>query len=141
MAMNDAERRAFLDQVRPAILSVNEPGRGPQASPVWFDQLENGDLWLVTQTYTQKAKLMPVGARVSLTVQRHKRPYAYVSAEGPVISVVPYTLDDDLYPMAVRYLGEEAARAFIEGRRDSFNPDTAIRVTMRPERYLSADNA
>ncbi len=131
--------RVFLAEVRPAILSLNDDGRGPLASPVWYDQLDNGDIWFVTQSSSRKGRLIDVGTRLSLTVQRETSPYAYVSVEGPVVEVRPYTLEDDLLPMATRYLGEDGGRAYVDGSRAGFNAETSIRVTVRPERYLSAD--
>ena len=82
---------------------------------------------------------MNVGTRITLTAQRHKSPYAYVSAEGPITGIHPYTLDGDLLPMATRYLGDEGGQAYVDGARTSFNPETSVRITMRPERFLSAN--
>jgi hypothetical protein len=139
MKMSENESRAFLAAVRPAILSLNEAGRGPLSSPVWYDQNDDGSLWFVTQSHSRKGKLMSVGTRITLTVQRHKAPYAYVSAEGPITEIRPYTLEDDLLPMASRYLGAEGGQAYIDGARDGFNLETSIRLTMQPERILSTD--
>jgi hypothetical protein len=139
MKMNEHAYRAFLTEVRPAILSLNDADRGPLCSPVWYDQNNDGSLWFVTQSHSRKGKLMSVGTRITLTVQRHKAPYAYVSAEGPIVEIRPYTLEDDLLPMASRYLGTEGGQAYVDGARDGFNPQTSIRLTMQPDRILSTD--
>ena len=137
--MTAAERMAFLNEVRPAILSLNDPERGPLASPVWFDMLETGDLWFVTQSDIRKGRLITLGGRITLTVQRHSPPYAYVSVEGPVTEIRPYELEVDLLPMATRYLGADGGRRYVDDARAGNNPETSIRVTMRSETWRTVD--
>ena len=137
--MTAAERMAFLKEARPAILSLNDPERGPLASPVWYDVLDNGDLWFVTQSHIRKGRLITPGGRITLTVQRHARPYAYVSAEGPVIEIRPYDVETDLLAMATRYLGTQGGRQYVDDARAGNNPETSIRVTLRPEHWRTVD--
>ncbi len=141
MRMSETDCRAFLAEVRPAILSLNDPGQGPLASPVWFDLNADGTLWFVTQSHTRKGKLMQVGSRITLTVQKETSPYAYVSAEGPITEIRPYTLEADLLPIASRYLGPTGGQAYIDRARDGFNPATSIRLTMHPERLRNVNYA
>ncbi len=141
MHMTASERLAFLKEVRPAILSLTVAERGPLASPVWYDVAANGDLCFLTQSHTRKGKLIAADGHITLTVQRHEVPYAYVSAEGPVIEIRAYDLETDLLAMATRYLGAEGGRQYADNARAGNDPATSIRVTMRPERWRTADYA
>ena len=54
-------------------------------------------------------------------------------------AVVPYDADTDLRAMAARYLGDEEAAGFVEGMRETVAKGTGIKVSCKPERWLSAD--
>lgn len=139
--MSEAERNAFLAEPRSAILSISQKGQGPLAMPVWYDQAPNGELYFLTQSSSRKGKLLFVGKRISLSVQRDNSPYAYVTAEGPITTIEPYTLEGDLQPMASRYLGTEGGAAYVEGARESHDAKTSVKVSVRPERWLTVDYA
>ena len=148
MAMTKDQREAFLAAPRVAVLNVPREGRGPLSSPVWYDfdpGITEAPVWFLTQTTSIKGKLLKEGLRVSLTVQTETIPYAYVSIEGPVVSIEPYDFDADLLPMAVRYRGEEGGRAYVErakaAPRERPASETCIKVSMRPEEWLSLDFA
>ncbi|MDP6345385.1 MAG: pyridoxamine 5'-phosphate oxidase family protein [Alphaproteobacteria bacterium] len=137
--MNRSEREAFLAEVRVAMLCLTEAGRGPLVAPVWYDYRPGGDLWFLTQSTSRKGRLIAPGGRLTLAVQIDAPPYQYVSVEGPVIAVEPYDLDADLLPMAQRYLGGQGGIDYVEGSRPTHDPAKSVKVTVRPERWLSAD--
>ncbi len=137
--MSRAEREAFLREPRPAILSIPQEGKGPLSSPVWFDFEEGGDFWILMQSDSRKGQLMQVGTCVSLCAQRETRPYIYVSVEGPVVAVAAYDADTDLLAMATRYLGEAGGAQYVETMRPKFANGRGIKVTIKPERWVSSD--
>lgn len=138
LAMSKAEREAFLGAVRVAVLAIPDSGRGPLSAPVWY-RYDGGRLVFLTQSTSRKGRLLGVGTRVSLTVQTETAPYAYVSVEGPVSAIEPYSLEYDLLPMAVRYLGEADGRAYVDGTREGWDAATSIKVSVEPRRWLSVD--
>lgn len=140
--MTKEEREAFLGEPRVAILSIPEDGRGPQSSPVWYAYEPGGDVVFVTQDITRKAALLSAanGVRVSLTVQEATRPYRYVSVEGPVVSVEKGDLYRDLVPIAARYLDAADVQAFTDNMKASFEKTGRLKITVRPERWLSTDH-
>jgi hypothetical protein len=139
--MNKSEREAFLAEPRVAVLSIPQEGLGPLSSPVWFDYEPGGVIWFLIQSNSRKGELLTLGQRVSLCMQRETRPYAYVSVEGPVVALEPYSLDDDLAPMANRYLGEEAGAAYADGMRERHALGNSLKVTVEPENWRTVDYA
>ena len=129
----------FLRDPRPAILSIPRDGKGPLSSPVWFDFEPGGDFWVLMQSDSRKGKLIQVGTCVSLCAQQEAKPYKYVSVEGPVLAIKIYGLDTDLLAMASRYLGEPGGAQYVETMRDKFAQGNGIKVTIKPERWLSLD--
>ncbi len=137
--MSRAEREAFLRDPRPAILSIPQEGKGPLSSPVWFDFEAGGDFWVLMQSDSRKGQLIRVGTCVSLCAQQEARPYKYVSAEGPVVAVAAYDADTDLLAMASRYLGAAGGAQYVEAMGEKFAQGQGIKVTIKPERWLSLD--
>lgn len=131
--MTMAEKQAFLADLHVGVLAIPEPDRGPLCVPVWYDYRPGGDLWFITEPQSRKGQLLRAGVRISLCAQTETAPYRYVSIEGPVTAIEPAA--DQLLPMAVRYLGEQAGRAYADGARASID----ILVRVRPERWLAVD--
>ena len=139
--MSKAEREAFLMEARVGVLAIPDGERGPLSSPVWYDYEPDGELWFLTQSTARKGQLLAVGGRVSLLVQTDSSPYSYVSVEGPVSNIVPSDLLADLQPMAQRYLGERGGKDYAAGLTESYAKGNAIKVFIRPERWLTVDYA
>ena len=53
-----------------------------------------------------------------------------------VTSTRPADIERDIRPMAVRYLGERSGDAYVASVAPKLNE---VRITMRPERWLSQD--
>ncbi|WP_163699724.1 hypothetical protein [Mycolicibacterium sarraceniae] len=68
-------------------------------------------------------------------VQHEEPPYQYVVVEASVAEVTDPTPPEVLEEIAVRYLGEEAARQFARSRDGHAN----VLFTFRPDRWLSAE--
>lgn len=131
-AMTVAEREAFLADVRVGVLSIEQPGRGPLALPVWY-RYEDGVVRISMSGTSVKAQLLRAAGRATLTVQAEELPYRYVSIEGPVVLGPP---DGDDAAFATRYLGEEIGAWYLEA-----NPVTedTVHAQLTPERWLTKD--
>ena len=70
-------------------------------------------------------------------MQDERPPFAYVSVEGPVIEIADDDRELHEIPMAIRYLGEQGGRDYIE----SLPPSEWKRYIMRPERWFTLDGA
>ncbi|HVR29345.1 MAG TPA: pyridoxamine 5'-phosphate oxidase family protein, partial [Thermoanaerobaculia bacterium] len=121
------------------VLSVNAPGRGPLSMPIWYGYEPGGSVWFVTERDSRKGELLAEGARVSLCVQTEAAPYRYVSVEGPVTEITPGDVERDTRPLARRYLGTKRGDRYVESTGGEGSHDNTIRVSMRPERWLSVD--
>ena len=133
MTMSQAEKEAFLADVHVGVLSIPEPGRGPLTAPVWYDYTPGGDIWVVTGPQSRKGKLLAEGVAVSLCSQQEQMPYKYVSVEGIVDRITEH--NEEILPMAIRYLGEEQGRAYYETTTSQEN----VVVYIRPRRWLAVD--
>lgn len=127
------ERQAFLTDVHVGIIAIAEPDRAPLAVPVWYSYEPGGDVQVLMQGDSRKMVGIEAAGRFSLCAQQEAPPYKYVTAEGPVSSVLPYD-EADLLTMATRYLGEEGGRAYVAGSGGS-----GVMVSMTPEHWLSTD--
>jgi nitroimidazol reductase NimA-like FMN-containing flavoprotein (pyridoxamine 5'-phosphate oxidase superfamily) len=135
--MAQEQRETFLADVHVAILSLNQPDRGPLSVPVWYWYKPGGQLWFETEPGSRKGRLLDIGTRVSLCVQDETPPYAYVSVEGPITKIAEDDLEQHQIPMAIRYLGETGGREFI----DSLPPTEWKRYILSPDRWLSYDGS
>ena len=139
LAMTKQERETFLAEVRVAIISIPEAGRGPLTVPIWYAYEPGGEVRVWTDGQSRKARLLDQAERFSLCVQQETEPYKYVSVEGPVVAIEPLDFERDLRPLVYRYLGPEAGDQFIERLGGSSAIEGDILIRMRPERWLSED--
>ncbi len=138
--MTPAAREAFLASVHVGVLSIVEPDLGPLTVPIWYAYESGGDVWLWTDTTSRKAALLRQAERASLCVQQETQPYKYVSIEGPITAITPATTAD-IRQLAIRYLGADAADAYVAGLAGGGATDTDCVVRIRPERWLTFDEA
>ena len=139
--MTKAEREAFLAEVHVGVICIAEPGRGPLAAPIWYGYAPGGELWIVTERDSRKGRLLARAARVSLCAQSEQLPYKYVSVEGPITAIVPSDVERDERALAHRYLGRELGDRYIVDTGGAESRSANIRVTLRPERWLTTDYA
>jgi nitroimidazol reductase NimA-like FMN-containing flavoprotein (pyridoxamine 5'-phosphate oxidase superfamily) len=141
LQMSKDEREAFLAGLHVGVLSIAEPGRGPLSVPIWYAYQPGGELWLVTDRGSRKGRLLERAGRISLCVQSEKPPYKYVSVEGPITAIVPSQLERDVRPLAHRNLGREVGDRYVAETGGAESRGGSIRVSLRPERWLSVDYA
>jgi len=131
--MTTAEKQAFLAEPHVGVLSIARADAGPLTVPVWYDYRPGATLWFLTDRNSRKGRLLEVGTRVSLCAQTEEAPYRYVSVEGPVTALD--AVSDELLPMAIRYLGEEGGRAYV----DSSDVEDNVVVRIEPQNWLAVD--
>lgn len=137
--MTRAEREAFLSETRVAVISVEDPGRGPLAVPVWYRYEPGGDLFFVTGKASLKAQSIAAAGRLSLLVQTEIPPYRYVSVEGrAVLEGVP-DYEQDVRAVATRYLGEAAAKQYLKSTGGEAAREASVLVRLTPERWRTVD--
>jgi hypothetical protein len=139
-AMTRAECETFLAETHIAVVSVDEPGRGPLTVPVWYAYAPGGVVRIVTAARSEKARLLRTTGRLGLCVQTETAPYKYVSVEGAVTFAAP-DYERDVRGMALRYLGVEVGEAYLAMTAEERARNPEILIEMRPERWRSADYA
>ena len=133
--MSSSERELFLSALHVGIISIPRATKGPLTVPIWYDYEPGGEVWVITDTDSIKAKLLTKASRISLCAQTETEPYQYVSVEGP-FTTRPST-QEELLAMAVRYLGEEQGQAYAEN--SAGGGEGSIVVAIAPETWFSVD--
>jgi hypothetical protein len=135
-AFTESGRQEFLADKHVAVLSIDAAGDRPPASvPIWYDYTPGGHIRFSTGGSSRKARLIEQAGAVTLVVQREEPPYQYVVVEGTVVETTTPTPVDVHEAIAIRYLGEEAGRAFVR----SLDGQASVLFTVRPDRWLTAD--
>jgi len=138
--MTTEEREAFLAGLHIGVISIPDGERGPLTCPVWYSYKPGGEIVLVTGKTSRKAAALRGAKRVSFLVQTEELPYKYVSVEGPIVALEEADLDQDVRPIAQRYLGREGGDGYLAATRgDRAEGDLVVRIV--PERWLSVDYA
>jgi nitroimidazol reductase NimA-like FMN-containing flavoprotein (pyridoxamine 5'-phosphate oxidase superfamily) len=137
------QRQEFLAEVRIGVLTVasEQPDRAPLAVPLWYSYTPDLGVTVVSSRETRKARAIEAAGRFSLAVQDEALPYRYVTVEGPLVEVRRCELERDLVPMAVRYLGEAAGRAYGQAWLEWGGAETDMAYVMRPIHWNTADFA
>jgi uncharacterized protein len=132
----EAQRQEFLEEKHIGVLSVAaENGRPPASVPIWYDYAPGGNIRINTGPGTRKAKLIERAGAVTLVVQREEPPYQYVVVEGTVVETTTPAPLEVREVIAIRYLGEEGGRQFVQ----SMEGQDSVLFTIRPDRWLTAD--
>jgi nitroimidazol reductase NimA-like FMN-containing flavoprotein (pyridoxamine 5'-phosphate oxidase superfamily) len=131
------DREQFLAEPHIAALSVSDgPGRGPLTVPIWYQYAPGGEVWILTEARSRKARLIEAAGRFTMMVDRVTPTTRYVSVEGPVTRTIPGT-DELRREITERYLPPEQAQAYLKLAEAEFGEEIAI--YLRPEHWLSAD--
>jgi PPOX class probable F420-dependent enzyme len=134
--LTESERQEFLAAKHVAVISVAATdGRPPASVPIWYDYTPGGNIRITTGASRRKARLIKQNGALTLVVQNEEPPYRYVSVEGSVVDVTEPTPPEVGEEIAVRYLGEEAGRAFAQ----SLEGEATVLFTIRPDRWFSVD--
>jgi uncharacterized protein len=135
-AFSEPAREEFLAAPHVGVLSVAATdGRPPASVPIWYDYTPGGNIRVNTGAGSRKAKLIERTGVVTLVAQREEPPYQYVVVEGTVVDTTTPAPLDVREAIAIRYLGEEGGRAFVDSMKDR----PGVLFTIRPDRWLTAD--
>ncbi|HEY0228247.1 MAG TPA: pyridoxamine 5'-phosphate oxidase family protein [Mycobacterium sp.] len=135
-AFNEPDRQEFLAALHVGVLSVAaDNGRPPASVPVWYDYVPGQNIRVNTGASSRKAKLIKQAGVVTLVVQREEPPYQYVVVEGTVVNTTQPTPLEVREEIAIRYLGDEGGRAFVQ----SHAGQESVLFTIRPDRWITAD--
>lgn len=133
--MTQAERESFLADLHVGVLAI-PTGGAPLTAPIWYGYEPGGDIWVLLGPDSRKGRLLSEGLKVTLVAQQEALPYAYVSVEGTVTAITPQA-DGETLQLATRYLGEEMGKGYAEANAAG----ESVRVTIRPDRWLTVDYA
>jgi uncharacterized protein len=135
-AFTEPQREVFLADKHVAVLSVAATdGRPPASVPIWYAYTPGGNILINTGAASRKTKLIQQAGTVTLVAQNEEPPYQYVVVEGTVIDTTTPTPVELREEIAIRYLGEEAGRAFVH----SMEGQNTVLFTVRPDRWITAD--
>jgi len=137
LTMSVAEREDFLAGLHVAVLSVDDPGRGPLSIPVWYSYVPGGTVDVITGGQSVKAQLLRAAGRFSVCVQNEAMPYRYVSVEGPITAMDVTVSADERNALAHRYLGAEGGDLYVASTAQQAASSVAVR--MSPERWRTSD--
>jgi len=137
--MTREEREAFLADRHIGVLAINEDGAAPSAAPIWYLYEPGGEIEFSMSGTSQKAKLLEVGARVTLVAQREQNPPGYVSVVGVVTSIGDPVSREFIERLYRRYLEPAEADRRLAAMGDSESGSVVLRV--RPERWRTTDYA
>lgn len=134
---SEQSREQFLADLHVAVLSVADPSaeRPPAGVPIWYDYTPGGLIRINTGAGSRKVRLIERTGQVTLTVQREQPPYQYVVVEGAVVDTISPAPRQAREDIAIRYLGDQDGRAFV----DSMGDDGSVLFHIRPTRWLTAD--
>ena len=135
MAMSVEEREAFLADVHVGIIGIERADGPPLTVPIWYSYEPGGEVVVLVDGESLKARLLERAGRFSLCAQTEVPPYKYVSVEGPA-TITPSDVERDTRPMARRYLGDALGDRYVEEVPRSERP---LRVAMRPNRWFTVD--
>jgi PPOX class probable F420-dependent enzyme len=126
----------FLDEQHVGIIvTINKDG-APNPMPIWYVH-RDGVFLMRTGANSAKARNIRRDARISICVQSERLPYKSVTAWGAA------TLSGDDRGLgreiAVRYLGEQGAAAYLKMSAASPTAEEEVTITFRPERVFSQD--
>jgi len=124
------DREAFLKQANLAVLTTAGADGRPHGAPVWY-LYDEGVFMISTGRGSQKHRNLQANPNVCLVIDKRTLPYYVVMAHGRV-ELGPALSDADRLRLAVRYLGEEVGRRYVERTPG----DDSITVRLRPERIV-----
>ena len=120
----------FLREANVAVhATVDSRGR-PHAAPVWY-LYDKGEIVISTGRGSQKHKNIAANAQVSVVVDRRTLPYFALMIHGAA-EIGPPLSPEDRLRLAVRYLGEELGRRYV----DRTTGEDAVTIRLRPRKII-----
>lgn len=109
--------------------------RYPHVIPVWFE-LRAGELLIASQPGTYKGRALSTDGRAALSVSTVERPYWIVSVVGDatVERLSESERSQLVGALALRYLGHEGAREYLEAWSKGGHPGDGELIRIRPNK-------
>jgi PPOX class probable F420-dependent enzyme len=124
------EVRAFLQEPRFGVLGTSRSDGAPQLTVMWYD-LDGDEILMNTTVSRSKAVNLRRDPRVALCVEDGVR---YVTLYGTVRLIDERaTAQADIYRLAVRYEGQEAAE---RSMAENFSKQERLSLRMTVERVI-----
>jgi len=125
------EVRAFLQEPRFAVLATINKDGTPQLTTMWY-LLEDDTIVMNTKVGRTKERNMRRDPRISVCFEDG---YSYLTISGTVEMIDDQkTAQNDIYRLAVRYDGEEAAKQQME---EQFSKETRVTLHLKCERIIN----
>ena len=122
--------RFFLQERRFAVLATINKDGTPQLTTMWY-LLEGDTITMNTKVGRTKERNMRRDPRISVCFEEG---YDYLTVSGTVEMIDdPDIAQHDIYRLAVRYDGEEAARRQVE---EQFSKETRVTLRLKCERVI-----
>ena len=125
-----SKQEEFLAEANVAVLATVGPGGGAHAAPIWY-LYEEGVFIMSTGRGSQKHRNIERHPDVTLVVDRRTLPYFAAMAQGGAEIGLPLS-EAERSRLAVRYLGEELAQAYLA--RTAGGDSVSIRL--RPRKII-----
>lgn len=127
--LSDRQRR-FVEKPRIARLATVGRDGAPHIAPVWY-RVEDGAFLVLTDRGTQKHRNIERDPRVELCIDDERPPYHTVLVRGRA-RAEPAPGEAWRLSLAVRYLGEEAGRRYVEANASPHG----VLLRIVPERVI-----
>jgi len=107
----------------------------PHVLPVWFEH-RDGEVLIATPLATYKGRALSRDGRAALSVSTGERPYWIVSVVGDatVESLPESERIEFVGAIALRYLGPERGREYLEAWRKDGHPGDGELIRLRPRK-------
>ncbi len=128
--MSEMEREELLKEPNVAVLATVGSGDRAHAAPIWY-LYEDGVFIMSTGRGSQKHRNVEAHPEITLVIDRRSLPYYAVMAQGRA-EVGPRLSDESRRRMAVRYLGEELAKAYIA----RVSGEDSVTIRLRPRKFI-----
>ena len=125
------DAHALLSRTQICVLATTGPGNSPHAIPMWY-RYRDGVITITTSRGSQKCRNVERTGKAVVVVDKREPPYYAVMVKGEA-EIGPPLSREELYEVALRYLGEEQAGAFMTG--EGAGEDGAT-IVIRPTRVI-----
>ena len=133
--MNEAKKEALLKEANIMVFSsVDAKGRS-HSTPVWY-LYDDGEIRISIGKGGQKHRNVQRNPNVSMVVDRRQLPYYAVMIQGAA-EIGPGLSEQDRLRLAVRYLGEDLGKRYVEST--AAQEDVTLRI--RPRKVIEFDPA
>jgi PPOX class probable F420-dependent enzyme len=123
--------RTFLQEPRFAVLATINKDGTPQLTTMWY-LLEGDTIVMNTKVGRTKERNMRRDPRISVCFEDG---YSYLTISGTVEMIDDQKIaQNDIYRLAVRYDGEEAAKRQME---EEFSKETRVTLYLKCERIIN----